>query len=296
VTPGAASVVAVGGGHGLAATLRACAPWAGSLTALVSVADDGGSSGRIRAATGLPAPGDLRRCLTSLADPRRAGLAEALEHRFCDGDLAGHAAGNILLAALAAGEGDDLAAAVRRVASLLGVPARASVIPSTAGPVELVATTDGGATVRGQVAVEETADVASVHLEPDVSAPPEALDALGAADLVVLGPGSLYGSVLAAAVVPDVVAALDSTPARRVLVCNLRPFAPETAGYDVAAHLDAVRRHGIEPDVVLAHRGALPVGAITGVEVVEADVALPGGGAHDPARLGEALRLLAAAA
>jgi uncharacterized cofD-like protein len=286
------AVVAVGGGHGLAATLRACAPWAGSLTALVSVADDGGSSGRIRAATGLPAPGDLRRCLSSLAGPDAAPLAAALEHRFDGGELAGHAAGNILLAALAAGCGGDLSAAAAHVADLLGIAARATVLPVVNAPVELVATTEDGSTVRGQVAVEETACIDRVHLEPDAAAPPEALDAIADADLVVLGPGSLYGSVLAAAVVPDVVKALDTTAARRVLVCNLRPPAPETAGYDVAAHVAALRRHGIEPDVVLVHGGAVPTGGVDGAEVVEADVARPNGRAHDPAKLAGALRSL----
>ena len=284
------AVVAVGGGHGLAGTLRACLPWAGSLTAVVSVADDGGSSGRLRAATGLPAPGDLRRCLTSLADGSSGTLAGALERRF-----AGHAAGNLLLAALTAELDDDLAAAVARVAALLGIPEHVTVLPASTAAVDLVATTADGTVVRGQVAVESTAGVQHVRLEPDAAAPPTAIDAVAAADLIVLGPGSLYGSVLAAAVVPDLTKALDGCACRRVLVCNLRPRPPETAGYDVAAHVDALRRHGVDPHVVLVQPGALDAGRVDGVEVVEVDVAGPDGTAHDPALLGPALRNLVTA-
>jgi uncharacterized cofD-like protein len=285
------SVVAVGGGHGLAVTLRACQGWAARLTAVVSVADDGGSSGRIRASTGLPAPGDLRRCLTALANPGRATLASALERRFEGGDLDGHPAGNILLAALAAEHGDDLVAAALDLGELLGVPLEAAVLPAATAAVDLVATLVDGSTVRGQVAVEAAGAVELVHVEPaHVGAPPMALDAIAAADLVVLGPGSLYGSVLAAAMVPDVADALAKTSARTAFVCNLRPRVPETAGYDVGAHVAALQRHGLEPDVVLVQRGGGPIGDLAGAEVVEADIARSHGLAHDPRPLGEALR------
>jgi uncharacterized cofD-like protein len=284
------AVVAVGGGHGLAVTLRACAPWAGSLTAVVSVADDGGSSGRIRTSTDLPAPGDLRRCLTALADPGRATLAAALERRFSGGDLDGHPAGNVLLAALAVELG-DLAAAVLDVGELLGVADHVTVVPSTTTAVDLVGTLADGSTVRGQVAVEEAGGVEQVRVEPrEVLTPAAATDAVAHADLVVLGPGSLYGSVLAAAVVPDVADALAKSVATSAFVCNLRPRPPETDGYDVAAHVAALRRHGVDPDVVVVHDGALPLGELTDVEVVVGDVAHPHGRSHDPTTLGEALR------
>lgn len=288
------AVVAVGGGHGLAATLRACVPWTGSLTAVVSVADDGGSSGRIRATTGLAAPGDLRRCLTSLADPSRATVAAALERRFAGGDLDGHNGGNILLAALAMEAGGDLAAAVGELAAFLGVPPHVRVLPASTTPAELVATTTSGERVVGQVAVEEAAGLDRVALEPAGELPAAAAEAIAAADLVVLGPGSLYGSVLAAAVVPGIDKAIAAADGRTAFVCNLRPRPPETAGYDVAAHLDALRRHGIEPDVVVVHPGALPLGEVDGAEVVEARVARANGRAHDPEALGAVLRELAA--
>lgn len=282
------SVVAVGGGHGLACTLRACVPWAGRLTAIVSVADDGGSSGRIRAATGLPAMGDLRRCLTSLAAPSRALVAAALERRFEGGDLAGHPAGNLLLAALAEECAGDLCRAVGQAAAVLGVPDHVHVLPASTSAVELVATTEAGDCVGGQVAVEASGHIDRVRLEPPGAEPPaEALEALDDADLVVLGPGSLFGSVLAAAAVPGLVDALAAAKGRTVFVCNLRSQAPETAGYDVAAHVRALHRHGIRPDVVVADPRALPVGDVT---VTAAPVARPDGVAHDPDRLGEALR------
>lgn len=285
------AVVAVGGGHGLAATLRACVPWAASLTAIVSVADDGGSSGRIRASTGLPAPGDLRRCLTSLADPSRAVVAAALERRFHGGDLDGHPAGNVLLAALTAECGDDLQQAVAHAATILGLPPHVAVLPASTTAVELVATSVDGERIEGQVAIEEAGGIDRVSVEPVGAVPPPgALDALAAADLVVLGPGSLYGSVLAAAAMPAIVDAVAGSSGRTVFVCNLRARPPETAGYDVAAHVAALHRHGLRPDAVVVHRGSLAVGAVDGVEVVEAEVARPNGLAHDPERLGEALR------
>jgi uncharacterized cofD-like protein len=129
-------------------------------------------------------------------------------------------------------------------------------------------------------------------VEPrDVPAPDAALEALSRAEQVVLGPGSLYTSVLAAAAVDDLREAVKQAPGRRVYVCNVRAEAGETRGYDVAAHVDALRRHNIEPDVVLAQRGALPRGDV-GAEVVEADVVRPHGMAHDAAKLGDALRTL----
>jgi len=287
------AVVAVGGGHGLSVTLRACRPWAGQLTAVVSVADDGGSTGRIRAATGLPALGDVRRCLTTLADPAEATLAAALERRFDAGELAGHAAGNLLLAALAAEHGGDLAAAAAHVGRLLGLPECVRVVPVSTTPVELAGHLPGGTVVRGQVAVEEAGGVERVELDPaEAAASPSVLDAVASADLIVLGPGSLFGSVLAAAVVADLAAAIAAAPAPTAFVCNLRAQPPETEGYDVGDHVAALRRHGVTPDVVVVDPAGLPVGDPGGVAVVEAAVARDDGLAHDPDRLGAALRAL----
>jgi uncharacterized cofD-like protein len=284
------NVVAIGGGHGLATTLAACHPWAGSLTAVVSVADDGGSSGEIRQATGLPAVGDLRRCLTTLASPERGVLAAALEHRFDAGTLAGHPAGNVLLASLASELG-DLGAATTHLAELLGVTA--TVVPATTAAVDLRARLADGTDVVGQVAIEASTAIAHVSLLPPAPPLPEAAaKAVAEADLVVLGPGSLYGSVLAALAVPGLRDAVAATSGRVVFVCNLRPRPPETAGYDVAAHVGALAAHGVHPEVVLTQRGALPLGGPTGRRVLEVDVVRPHGLAHDPRKLGDLLRSL----
>jgi uncharacterized cofD-like protein len=278
--------VCIGGGHGLAGTLRAASTYAAELTGVVSVADDGGSSGRIREATGLPAMGDIRRCLSALADTA-VPLATVFEYRFA-GDVEGHALGNLLIAALADRTG-SFTDAVAYFADLLGV--RADVLPATDELVELCASTPDG-TVRGQVAVQQSTGLERVWLDPEAPAVPKrALAAVAAADQVVMGPGSLFTSVLAALAVPDLRDAVADTGARRVYVCNLRPQQPETAGYDVAAHVAALRRHGVDPDVVLCHPGALAVGAVD-VEVVEAAVAAESGLAHDPERLGAALAAL----
>lgn len=274
-------VVAIGGGHGLAATLRACRSWAGELTAIVSVADDGGSSGRLRSAQpGLPAPGDLRRCLTTLAAPEHAALAAALEHRFDVGDLAGHPAGNVVLAALVEELG-DLESAATTLAATLGVDAL--VLPATAEAVELVARTPAGE-IRGQVAIEVARGVLRLRTDPADPAVSNAAEAaLAVADLVVLGPGSFYGSVLAALAAPRLQRAVATSPGRRVLVHNLWAVEP------VEARLAALGDHGVPVDVVVVPHGT-EVGSGASATVVAADVARANGLAHDPDRLGEVLR------
>ncbi|HEX6421485.1 MAG TPA: uridine diphosphate-N-acetylglucosamine-binding protein YvcK [Acidimicrobiales bacterium] len=285
-------VVAVGGGHGLAATIRAVRSYAGRTTAVVATADDGGSTGRLRSAIDMPAPGDVRRCIEAMAGQAGWPLTGALDYRFAGSDVEGHALGNLLLAGLHAVTG-DFVTAVGELCRLAGIdPAVGRVLPATADQVELCATTAGGGEVAGQVAITRTPGVERVVVRPPgATVPPDAVEALLEADQVVLGPGSLYTSVLAAAVVDGVREALKRSPGRRVYVCNVRAELAEARGYDVAAHVAALRRHGIEPDVVVAQRGALALGDVagTGVEVVEADVVRPNGLAHDPARLGPVL-------
>ena len=285
-------VVAVGGGHGLAATIRAVRGYAGLTTAVVATADDGGSTGRLRSAIDMPAPGDVRRCIEAMAGDGGRPLTSALGYRFAGSDVEGHALGNLLLVALHAVTG-DFVAAVDELSRLAGIdPGTGRVLPATADPVVLRAEAAGGRHVAGQVAIARTVGIDQVVVRPaDATVPPAAIEALLDADQVVLGPGSLFTSVLAAAVVDGVREALKRSPGRLVYVCNVRAELAETRGYDVADHVAALRRHGIEPDVVLAQRGALPLGGVApaGVEVVEADVVRPNGLAHDPARLGPVL-------
>ena len=251
------AVVALGGGHGLSATLRAARRYAGDITAIVSVADDGGSSGRLRSAVGIPAPGDLRRCLVALADDSL--WADVFEHRFNAGELEGHAFGNLLIAALADYTG-DFEAALYETGRLLGLEGR--VFPATCEPVVLKAEVEG-ASVEGQVAVSKAGRISGVSLiPPDPPSPKGALEAIAGADQVVIGPGSLYTSVLAVVAVPAIREALAATHAYKVYVCNLRPQEPETSGFDVAAHVAALAAHGLQADVVLCHPGALPTGEV----------------------------------
>lgn len=281
-------VVAIGGGHGLAASLRAVRTYTERVTAVVTVADDGGSTGRLRAAADRPAPGDLRKCLVALASPE-ASLARAMEHRFDAGELDGHAMGNLLIVAMSETEG-GLLPALDEIGRLLGGVGR--VLPATTDGVELRAVANSGDHVAGQVAVSARADVCTVEVSPaDATACPEAVAAIQAADQIVLGPGSLYTSVLAAAAVPGIARAVQDASAQVVYVCNLRPQQVETAGYDVAEHVAALGRHGIVPDVVLYDPAS--IGGADGVtSAVAASLARPSGLAHDPGLLGAALAAL----
>jgi uncharacterized cofD-like protein len=279
----------------LAATIRGVRRYAGVTTAVVATADDGGSTGRLRSAMDMPAPGDLRRCLVAMAGIEQHPLGKALEYRFAGTDVEGHALGNLVLAALGAVT-DDFVAAIDEVAGLLGLdPATARVLPATVEPVALRATTCTGEEVVGQVAVSECVDIDSVTLDPQGAKPPDGvIDAIRAADQVILGPGSLYTSVLAAAVVDDVRHAIAETAALRIYVCNLQAERAETRGYDVMRHVEAVQAHGVELDVVLVHDvSGADVGIDAGVKVVAADMARPHGLAHDSVKLGTALAALA---
>jgi uncharacterized cofD-like protein len=211
--------------------------------------------------------GDIRRCLSALAEPPMLG--EMFEHRFTD-ELDGHALGNLIITALAQRVG--FRAAIDELGRLLAVPAR--VLPATEQPVALVAVTGDGI-VHGQVAVQQSSGIKRVSLEPvDPPADADAVAAIAAADQIVIGPGSLYTSVLAALAVPGIGDAVASTSAVVVYVCNLRPQVPETVGYDRAAHVEALHDHGVVPHLVIADPG----------------LATPDGRAHDPRRLAAVLR------
>ena len=278
-------VVALGGGHGLAATLAAARRYAGEVTAIVSVADDGGSSGRLRRALGTPPPGDLRKCLVALGDADRV-WGRAFEHRFAEGELEGHALGNLVISGLAEVTGDFLAA-LAEAGRLVG--AVGEVVPATRSPVVLKAQAPGGEDVEGQVAIGRAGPVAGVSVVPaDPEVYPQALDALARAHQVVIGPGSLFTSVLAVVAVPALREALARTRGRKVYVCNLRPQMPETAGFDVAAHVEALLAHGVDIDLVVCDSSTLPLGKPS-PPVVDRRLARPDGLAHDPARLAAVL-------
>ncbi len=264
-------IVAFGGGHGLAASLSALRQLTDDVTAVVTVADDGGSSGRLRRQfPGLLPPGDLRMAMAALAgqEQRHRMWRDVVQHRFGgDGDVGGHTAGNVMLAALAQVT-DDPVAALDAVADLLGV--RGRVLPMAAEPLNIVADVVGaegapaGAVtqVRGQHAVARTSgQVVSLRLEPPVpSAYPAVLEAVMAADWLVFGPGSWFTSVLPHLLVPDLAKTIEASPARRLLALNLAPQVGETTGFLPESYLDVFCAYApdTDVDVVLADSSSLP--------------------------------------
>ena len=298
-------VVALGGGHGLAASLSALRQVTEHLTAVVTVADNGGSSGRLREEFGVLPPGDLRQALAALCGDDEWGRtwAEVLQHRFAsDGELAGHAVGNLLIVALWERLGQHVDG-LDWVGRLLG--ARGRVLPMCAVPLEITAQVEGldpadptaVRTLRGQSEVAATPGrVRSVALEPpDPPACPEAVEAVRSADGIVLGPGSWFTSVLVHLMVPELSAALHETRATRVLTLNLAPQAGETRDYSPEQHLEALAAHApdlridvvVADDAFVADQPALAAAAaMLGAEVVVADVARGDGSPrHDPERL-----------
>jgi uncharacterized cofD-like protein len=303
-------VVALGGGHGLAATLSALRHLTDRLTAVVTVADDGGSSGRLRREFGVLPPGDLRMALSALCDDGEWGRLwrDVLQHRFASaGALHGHAMGNLLILSLWELLGDTVGG-LDWVARLLG--ARGRVLPMAAVPLDIEATVQGIdpddptalTTVRGQVAVAKTPGrVAGIQLMPqDPPACAEAVAAIRAADWVVLGPGSWFTSVLPHLLVPQLAAALRETAGRRCVTLNLGPQPGETEGFSPETHLEVLAAHApdLRVDAVLADPSSVEDAASL-ADVVESlggqllmrQVSLGDGTArHDPLRLAAAYR------
>jgi len=250
------SVVVIGGGHGCARSLAALRRLDVRRTAIVSVADDGGSSGRLRRDHGVVALGDLRMALLALA-ARSDGVAALAGRRFARGELAGHSLGNLLLLGLLEEHEGDLLAALAAFATL--VEAEGAVLPATTEPVTLTAQTAAGE-VAGQAAVATSTRIRRVDIAPsDAPVAPGVTEAILDADVVLLGPGSLYTSILPVLLVPGVTAALADTSAEIVLVGNLRAQPGETEGMDLADHVEALHDHHPELriDTLLAHeRGA----------------------------------------
>jgi len=264
-------IVAIGGGTGMPNLLRGLSRYTNNITAIVTVADDGGSSGRIRRELGLLPPGDFRNNIAALAQDE-ALMTQLLQYRFGgrlgeDGhepgsrELQGHSFGNLLLAALTGvtGSFDEALIAAGRVLAVQG-----QVLPSTLLPVTLTATAISGVDEKSMLVVGESAitkaggQVESVRLDPDlVPAYPPTVKAILQSDLVVIGPGSLYTSILPNLLVHDIARALIHTRAKRIYVCNLATQPGETDNYSVANHVAAIRRHvsHFDPD----ERGCLDV-------------------------------------
>ena len=313
------TAVALGGGHGLYNTLTALRYLTPEVTAVVTVADDGGSSGRLRRELGRTPPGDLRMALAALlsapaalealraTDPasaeRRATWASILQHRFGgSGALAGHPVGNLLLSGVDEYTG-DVVAALDAVVDLFGIEGR--VLPMATEPLVIEADVTGleedprmSRVIRGQVAVATTPGVVRrVRLTPAAPvACPDSLAAIGAADVVTLGPGSWFSSVIPHVLVPEQLAALTRTRARKVLFVNLAAEPGETTGFSVERHLHVLSAHAgaLKIDDVVVDAASVPAGRerehleraarLFGAQLRSADLAGDGLHVHDPVK------------
>ncbi|WP_318841920.1 uridine diphosphate-N-acetylglucosamine-binding protein YvcK [Rhodococcus sp. Z13] len=304
------AIVALGGGHGLYATLSAVRRLSEKVTAVVTVADDGGSSGRLRAELGVVPPGDLRMALSALSGEavEQQVWTETVQHRFGGtGALAGHSVGNLILAGLTEVTG-DIVTALDMLGRVLDV--RGRVLPMSPIPLDIEADVSGlesdprvSRCIRGQVAVATTpGKVRRVRLIPaDPPACTPALDAVCEADLVVLGPGSWFSSVIPHVLVPDLHEALLHTKALKVLVLNLAAEPGETAGFSAERHLHVLAQHApdFRVDHVVVDAASVPEGserehlcrsaARFGAQASFVDVAETGTHRHDPAKLAVAL-------
>ncbi|MCL5039956.1 MAG: YvcK family protein [Firmicutes bacterium] len=234
-------VVVIGGGTGLSVLLRGLKEYTSNITAIVTVSDDGGSSGRLRGELGILPPGDIRNCLVALADTEP--LMESLfQHRFSQGGLAGHSFGNLFIGAMAEVTG-DFEEAVRQSSKVLAI--RGKVLPSTTRSVVLTASMTDGSWVRGETSIARSGKkIHRVHLEPgNVSSPSEALKAIAEADVIILGPGSLYTSVIPNLLVDGIPEALRESRGSRIYVCNIMTQPGETVGFSAADHLQAIIDH-----------------------------------------------------
>lgn len=234
-------VVVIGGGTGIPVLLRGLKEYTGNLTAVVTVADDGGSSGRLRGDLGILPPGDIRNCLVALAH-REPLMEEMLQYRFSSGELKGHNMGNLLLAAL-----NDITGgfdrAVRGISRVLAV--RGQVLPVTLSHVRLCSEMKDGTLVRGESKIPVSGgQIRRVFLEPENCRPnAEVLQAIREADAIIMGPGSLYTSILPNLLVPEISEAISRSRAVKVYVCNVMTQPGETEGYTASGHLKALTDH-----------------------------------------------------
>jgi uncharacterized cofD-like protein len=233
-------VVAIGGGTGLSSLLRGLKTYTSNLSAIVTVADDGGSSGRLRDEYRILPPGDFRQCLIALADAEPL-MKQLFDHRFKEGSLDGHAFGNLFIMAMADVTG-NFEQALRESGKVLAV--KGTIVPSTLQDVTLVASINGG-TVEGESKIpKQNEPISHVFLKPDgVQVNPEAAQAILNAELIIVGPGSLYTSILPNLLVEGMVEAIKASPALKLYICNLAAQRGETDGYGIDDYLRVIREH-----------------------------------------------------
>lgn len=237
-----AKIVAIGGGTGLSMLLKGIKHYTNNVTAIVTVGDDGGSSGRLREEMGVLPPGDIRNCIAALADDEDL-ITKLFQYRFKNGEgLEGHSFGNLFLTALCAITG-NMVKAVKESASVLNI--RGVVLPATLDDMKLAAEFEDGSIVKGESNIPEAhKKIKRLFTEPALCrALPEALSAIADADLIILGPGSLYTSVIPNLLVDGIVDAIEKSTAKKIYVCNIMTQPGETDNYSVASHVNALITH-----------------------------------------------------
>lgn len=241
-------IAVIGGGHGLSNMLRGLKEYTENLSAIVTVADDGGGSGALRQDLGMPPPGDIRNCMVALANTEPL-MKQMMDYRFQEGTLAGQSFGNLFLAAMN-GISPSFDAAVRRMSEVLAITGR--VLPVTTADVQLEAEFENGASVVGESKIsyckkKEDCRITKVRLLPErPKALPEALAAIQEADMIVLGPGSLYTSIIPNLLVEGIVEAIQASSALKIYVCNVMTQEGETEGYTASDHIAALFQHSVQ--------------------------------------------------
>lgn len=258
-------VVAIGGGTGLSVILRGLKKYTNNLTAIVTVGDDGGSSGKLREELGILPPGDIRSCILALADDENV-MQELFNYRFPGGPMAGQSFGNLFLAAMN-GISHDFYDAVRRTSDVLQI--KGAVLPVTLSQMVLMATLKNGQVIEGESAIpgaalEQKSPITQIFLKQEDTRPlPETIEAIRNADMIVIGPGSLYTSVIPNLLIRDVARAIFDSRAKRFYICNIMTQPGETDGYTQEDHIRAIEAHldqaeGRLFDYVVANTGSLP--------------------------------------
>lgn len=305
-------IVVIGGGTGLPVLLRGLKKFPVDITAIVTVADDGGSSGRLRNDLHIPPPGDIRNVLAALSDVEPL-IEEMFQHRFkTSNELSGHSLGNLILAAMTSITG-DFVHAIQEMSKVLNVHGR--VLPAANSSVVLHAVLEDGTTISGESKIPYSGkQIHRVFLTPEHIRPlPETIQAIHRADLIVIGPGSLYTSILPNLLVPQLGKEVCRSKAKKVYICNLMTQAGETLGYSASKHVQAIYDHmgcafidtilinnvAIPKDVRLRYNKEManpveydfPYLYELGLEVVSGDIAVLENGAlrHDPKKVAEIL-------
>lgn len=273
-------VVVIGGGTGLSVMLRGLKKYTHNITAIVTVADDGGGSGVLRQDLGMLPPGDIRNCILALAETEPL-IGELLHYRFSEGSLKGQSFGNLFLAAMN-GISSNFEEAVRKMSDVLKVTGK--VLPVTLNNVDLAATLENGVTVIGESKISEIAQQYKSKIKytrlipPDVKPLPDALNAIKEADLIVLGPGSLYTSIIPNLLVDGIAKAIFASDATTVYICNIMTQAYETVGYTAFDHYKAIIDHSFEHliDYCIINSESLPDSLLQkykmeGAELVKGD-------------------------